>query len=592
MIHEINKFAIVCFPEENIKYVSILHEKFNNFNAKLLKLEDVVIYIIFNNDQSIYEYENKLFLIDGVFFVRSSLIVDENLNDFLNNFDHQGIFVILDKTKKTINAIRDPFGSRNLFYSQFGSIQIISNDFSLIINILRELNYKFNIDIVAIYEFLVLETIKSRRTLIKEIKQIYPGEYIEIFLPDRSLMIKRYYEPWKMELKKAISLHLISEVFKFLKKRFNDICYLTMCSNTGNRKIAVPISGGLDTTFILALMLENDACKELTFPIHINIIKEHELKLTKEVSKKFNLQLHYEVYHYRDIISIYRRMLGKLLREFGYPRKGDAALPYLFIGKCCSKYGIKLSVSGDGGDGLFGGYDSYGYLIIDLLKKYQLKELIILVKVLLLRGKLSIFQIAKTTFKSFILNFYPIKFFILKRKISKILNKNMKNLIRNISNYLLYYDTFLDRYVPSPSNYKKFLLEYATFELPDILNIDVKAHELCGVSVVFPFVSRKFFEILFILQDYLFFLPYGSRSLQRIFLKYLGFSKEIYLQGKSGFSVTSLILQDDTLVDSIKAELKKCWLSRYINVNKLKGLRLLNAYNVHVHLKSLNIESI
>lgn len=591
-MYVVNKFAILIFRKRN-EYTDNVDESFKNYTTRSLNLEGTSINVIFQNDQGIYEDNNKFVLIDGVFFCGelSDLISEFDSEEFFKNFDHQGVIVILDKTKKVIYAMRDPFGSRTLFFSSIKDLIVVSNDYSLMNNILHKFNVERNLDILTIYEFLALGTIKSRRTLIKNIKQMYPGEYLEIFPIEWKMRITRYYEPWRLESRTEHDPHLILQVFEFLKRRINDFCYASERYTIyyGRRRIAAPISGGLDTTLLLELTSRNYVCRKILFPIHINIVNEYELKLAREVSRKLHLTPQYVTYNYEMLVSNYFVELEKLLKELGYPRKGDAALPYILVGEWCNKKGLTILMSGDGGDGFFGGYDSYVGFLIDLLNKCRLKETIMYIKTLTLQGGISISQVVRDILKGFLLRFYPLRISMLRRKINKLLYNAPKKLKTKILEYLLYYDALVDVLASSSSSYKKFLLEYAMFELPQLLNTNVKAVGSYGVSAVFPFISRRIFELLFDLPDHLFFLPYGPRSLQRVFLKHSGFSQRVYLQKKSGFSMTSLILNNDTILDNISKRLKNSKLSRFIKVDKLGGLDLLNAYNVHVLIEILNI---
>jgi hypothetical protein len=77
----------------------------------------------------------------------------------------------------------------------------------------------------------------------------------------------------------------------------------------------------------------------------------------------------------------------------------------------------------------------------------------------------------------------------------------------------------------------------------------------------------------------LFFFPWGSRSILRLFLKYMGLPHIIYLQRKSGFDMTSNVLRDSNILTYMKEAVLKCWASKYVRIDKLTPYQIHNLFN-------------
>jgi len=55
------------------------------------------------------------------------------------------------------------------------------------------------------------------------------------------------------------------------------------------------------------------------------------------------------------------------LSIIGYPREGDASLPYLVLAQHVRDKGIKFSIGGEGGDSIFWGFDYYKFFATQLI---------------------------------------------------------------------------------------------------------------------------------------------------------------------------------------------------------------------------------
>ena len=95
----------------------------------------------------------------------------------IENFRGMYAFIIVDLETNNTTLIRDPFGIKPLFYSQIDKRFIASSE---IIGIIASKEVPLEIDKRRVYEYLTERHVKAPNTLFTNIKQVRPGEIIEI----------------------------------------------------------------------------------------------------------------------------------------------------------------------------------------------------------------------------------------------------------------------------------------------------------------------------------------------------------------------------------------------------------------------------
>lgn len=112
-------------------------------------------------------------------------------------------------------------------------------------------------------------------------------------------------------------------------------------------KMAVPISGGLDSTLIIKALHENNDIDKCVFVSMLT----HAHRYVEQVAEKYNIRVH--TFECRPNKSDIPKMV-EILEE---PLYAMSVNYYLY--ECIHKLGLKVSMSGLGADELLGGYDYY-----------------------------------------------------------------------------------------------------------------------------------------------------------------------------------------------------------------------------------------
>jgi asparagine synthetase B (glutamine-hydrolysing) len=355
------------------------------------------------------------------------------------------------------------------------------------------------------------------------------------------------------------------------------------CQETGKSPIAVPVSGGLDSTYLL-FVAKQVGCNQIIAP-HLNLGSKQEEIFSKYVASKANVPYLYFSLLHIDLTN-YIQQLAELLKLIGYPREGDASLPYLLLAQKLKE--VKFSLGGEASDPVFGGDDFYKYFAVQLIKQRRLKELWNLIKTLKKYNyhNENVVTIIFKIINQVLLGFYPIRY----RHFLSITHKSVKMEDITLKKKIAQYFTELTRpfyEAPNQIYYRQIISDILRYKTSHLAHARIKSDESQGIFTFLPFATRKVLEASMSIPVELFFFPWGSRSILRLFLRHMGLPRIIYLQRKSGFDMTSNVIRDSNILTYMKETVLKCWASRYVKIDKLTPYQIHNLFNLCVDLDSI-----
>lgn len=261
-----------------------------------------------------------------------------------------GMFAIAlhDTVQQKLYLVRDHLGIKPLYYS-FNSNYLVWG--SEIKTILASGLVEKTLDLDALGEYFAWEYVPGKATLFKEIRQLEPGQMLEIDLNNPRCEPQTYWdippvpeielseEAWadrvEEQLRKSVNMQLVSDV-----------------------PLGAFLSGGVDSSLIVALM-----GKAQTYSIGFDDPSYNELKWSEKVAEHLNVE------HINEIIKPDVLGLFDHLMYFLDDPIGDFSIfPTYLVSRLARQY-VTVSLSGDGGDELFGGYETY--LADEKAQQYQ-----------------------------------------------------------------------------------------------------------------------------------------------------------------------------------------------------------------------------
>jgi asparagine synthase (glutamine-hydrolysing) len=223
--------------------------------------------------------------------------VDEKISDFFNvdNLNDQlkekiqnikGHYSFVLETQDYVLAVVDRIRSYPIYYTDTDNI-LISNSVS---DVQGSLNLN-DIDNTSLLEFKMSGYIIGRETLYKGVYQLLPGEYLLYDKKNKKLHRERYYQYGLGGYKSTqkTEAEILEELHQLHLKIFSE-----MIESLDGRPVWIPLSGGLDSRFILGMLLELKYDNITTFSYGPD--KFWEIKRAKEIANFLNIKWHHISY--------------------------------------------------------------------------------------------------------------------------------------------------------------------------------------------------------------------------------------------------------------------------------------------------------
>lgn len=263
----------------------------------------------------------------------------------VNHLDGMFAFAIWDKENKSLFIARDRLGIKPLYYVLDNDKIIFSSSVKAILN--SDLIYR-KIRQESLVDYLRFQTVHSPYTIIEDLYSLDPGQYI--FLNDEKQELKTYWhltENWKIAENSISKVqHKVSDLLsKSVEKRLmSDVSFGAF------------LSGGIDSSIIVGLMAEKHNQKIDTFSVTFKEDEFSESKYARLIANKFNTN-HHEI---ELSVEEFKEMIPTAMKFYDHP-SGDGLNTYV-VSKKTRASGIKMALSGLGGDELFGGYSVFSQI--------------------------------------------------------------------------------------------------------------------------------------------------------------------------------------------------------------------------------------
>jgi asparagine synthase (glutamine-hydrolysing) len=251
----------------------------------------------------------------------------------------RGMFAaaIWDASHRRLVLARDRFGIKPLYYRHADNELAFASE-------LRALP-RGEIDLDALEAFLAFNSIPAPLTIFREVRKLPPGHLL--IWEDGRLELRRFARPAPLEeLREDEEAELVEE----LRSRLRDSVRAHLVSDV---PVGVLLSGGVDSAFLAALAAEESTEPLRTFSIGFEERSFDELAGARLVAERYGTQ-HQELVLRPDAALL----LPALADAFDEPFADSSALPTYLVSQLAAN-DVKVALSGEGGDELFGGYYTY-----------------------------------------------------------------------------------------------------------------------------------------------------------------------------------------------------------------------------------------
>lgn len=249
-------------------------------------------------------------------------------------------FVIWDKVEKSVYGARDHFGIKPFHYAEEdGNIYFASEKKSI-----YEILKKKEINPIALQNYLTFQFVPDPETLTENIHRLPPGHYFTKPL-NGEMEITRYWEATFAPIQKSED-----EFAKAIKDVLYDSVEKHMRSDV---TVGSFLSGGVDSSIIVAIAREFNP-KIKTISVGFEREGYSEIDVAKETADRLNVENISEIITAQQFMDEFPRFVWHM----DDPLADPAAVPQFFLAEIARKH-VKVALSGEGADEVFGGYTIY-----------------------------------------------------------------------------------------------------------------------------------------------------------------------------------------------------------------------------------------
>ena len=301
------------------------------------------IVIVFNGE--IYNYQElKKDLIEKGHVFRNNSDTETLIHSYeeygeamLDRLRGMFAFVIWDGKKKKLFAARDFFGIKPFYYALVDGQLVFASEIK---SILEYTPYKKEINPLALENYLTFQYSVLPETFFKGIYKLMPSHCLTF--ENGELTIRRYWEP-VFEPDENVTLEELTD-------KIDDAMQASIKRHKiSDVEVGSFLSSGVDSSYVAACFKGDK-----TFTVGFDYAKYNEIDYAKSLSEKIKID------NYSKLISTdeYWDIIPTVQYHMDEPLADPSAIALYFVSQTAAKH-VKVSLSGEGADEFFGGYNIY-----------------------------------------------------------------------------------------------------------------------------------------------------------------------------------------------------------------------------------------
>jgi asparagine synthase (glutamine-hydrolysing) len=264
--------------------------------------------------------------------------------DFVDRLRGMFAIAVWDARNGRLLLARDRFGIKPLYYRVADGWLSFASELKAL---LRQPGFSREIDPDAVEAFLAFNSIPAPMTIFREARKLPPGHTL---VAERGeVTISRYARPSPVP-EREVRTEGDEALSAELRDRLRDSVRAHLVSDV---PVGILLSGGIDSCALTALAAEESGYRVSTFSIGFEESSFDELGQARLVAQRYGTE-HHELILRPDAVDL----LPKLVEAFDEPFGDSSALPTYLVSELAAD-SVKVVLSGEGGDELFGGYYTY-----------------------------------------------------------------------------------------------------------------------------------------------------------------------------------------------------------------------------------------
>jgi asparagine synthase (glutamine-hydrolysing) len=251
-------------------------------------------------------------------------------------------FAIWDVRARRLLCARDRVGKKPLFWARNGNTVWFGSEIRAL---LEDPGIDRSIDHVAIAAYLTLQYVPHPLSAFEKIEKLPPASTLTV--TPEGATIQRY---WSLDYSEKVDDVAVDELAEQLREHIREATSIRLMSEV---PLGAFLSGGIDSSAVVAAMAEKVPGRVKTFSIGFREAAFDELRWARVVAERFDTD-HHEFVVEPDAA----KLLPKLARQYGEPFADSSAIPSFYLAELAGRH-VTVALNGDGGDENFAGYSRY-----------------------------------------------------------------------------------------------------------------------------------------------------------------------------------------------------------------------------------------
>src|SRR5262245_11004631 len=315
-----------------------------------LSNEDGTVWVVFNGE--IYNYRELRPNLEarGHHFATHSdteaivHLYEEYGTEFVHHLRGMFAIALWDKRRETLVLVRDRLGIKPLYYAALSDRLVFGSELKALLadGVPRE------IDRQALHDYLAYNHVPGPRTVFSAGKKLQPGH--RLVARRGEVAVESY---WRPEPAAESALGRAEPVAYYVERLTELLKESIRYRLIADVPLGVFLSGGLDSSTVVAMIREVSSGPIKTFSIGFEDASFNELPYARLIARHFETE-HHEFVVQPDAVEL----VPKLVHFFDEPFADSSAIPSYYLSELAREH-VTVALGGDGGDEVFAGYETY-----------------------------------------------------------------------------------------------------------------------------------------------------------------------------------------------------------------------------------------
>jgi asparagine synthase (glutamine-hydrolysing) len=251
-------------------------------------------------------------------------------------------FALWDHRQRRLLLARDRVGKKPLFYSRSDrGIAFASELRALLAD--REISRE--IDHQAIDCYLAYQYVPAPLSVFRAVRKLPPAS--TLVFADGDVSISRY---WDLDYGRKRHVTDVGDLHEEIRESIRGATRRRMIADV---PLGAFLSGGVDSSAVVAAMAEQSTQPVKTFSIGFENQEFNELPFARQIAKQFATE------HHEFVVTPHAvEIIPRIVRHYGEPFADSSAIPSFYLSELTRRH-VTVALNGDGGDENFGGYNRY-----------------------------------------------------------------------------------------------------------------------------------------------------------------------------------------------------------------------------------------